>query len=722
MICIYDIGNEDFEGNGNAVLTPTEGTVKQEAGGNYDLTLTQPMDAEGKWRHIVPGAIVKAPVPREVIENAFAGYDADVYKTTVKAEMRESASEPSVITYPAWREIGPYEPGSQVTFGNKNYQCTYYDHSSIEARTIPPYSAWWFEIARTTPGAPVVVTLPAGTDLYLVEDVDANWYKMATYYGIEGYVKKSAVAYDRHLTPAEVQPRIITEQLFRLQKPTIDNEKRTVTVTGQHVSYDLAGILTESLSIVQAKPGLALGRIMDSLMIPYRGTIATDLGNGEDAGTYTGDTSGKNGMYMLMDPDKGIINAFGAKFTRDNWDLFVMKKSDEVSSYRIIYGKNMRGVTWKQDSSGIITRVVPVAKSQGGEDLYLPEKWVDSPHISEYPVIRMERLKVNGQVGKDKGLGDGSTWTESDLLDYMREKAEERYSIDHADEIVHELTVQFEQIGDTAEYPWLKGLESVLLYDNIRCTDQNIGLEKTLTVSAIEWDIIRRKIRGIKLSNITGGTVRSVTGYHVQNNSISPAKLTDDVAGGILDQVKDIIPEYADPEAARPGTVTVTDGDPTLSWGTRSTVGTIGGSDIHVTLPANPDTWRPVQDNLNSSSATDALSANQGRVLNSKLTPEYKTLEYKNGVTDRSGRTRLIKIGDIIILNISVNASSIGAGETQILQFDSTIAPAQLTFAPGVSNTRNVSIFNVGADGAVKVGGHNQDTVLSGTITWVVGK
>lgn len=649
MICIYDIGNEDFDGNGNAVLTPTEGTVKQEAGGNYDITLTQPMDAEGKWRHIVPGAIVKAPVPREVIENAYAGYDADVYKTTAKTDLREEASEPAYITYPTWDWQTPYEVGDKVSvtgWDHKNYECTYYDGGSPQVQ-VPPYnSSWWREIADMTPGAAVVVTLPVGADLYLLEDYDTNWYKMATYYGIEGYVKKSVVTFDRHLTPAEVQPRIITEQLFRLQKPTIDNEKRTVTVTGQHVSYDLAGILTENLNIVQAKPGLALGRIMDSLMIPYRGTIATNLGNDEDVGTYTGDTSGKNGMYMLMDPDKGIINAFGAKFTRDNWDLFVMKKSDAVSSYRIIYGKNMRGVTWKQDSSGIITRVVPVAKSQGGEDLYLPEKWVDSELIGDYPAIRMERLKVNGQVGKDKGLGDGSTWTESDLLDYMREKAEERYSIDHADEIVHELTVQFEQIGDTAEYPWMKGLESVLLYDNIRCTDQNIGLEKTLTVSTIEWDIIRRKIRGIKLSNITGGAVRSVTGYHVQNNSISPAKLTDDVAGGIIEQVKDIIPEYADPEAARPGIVTVTDSDPTLAWGTRSKVGTVQGTDLHVTMPANPDTWRPVVDNLTSTDTDKSLSANQGKVLadqiTNKITSENVLIQWSDisGWDNRGGLYR----------------------------------------------------------------------------------
>ena len=48
-------------------------------------------------------------------------------------------------------------------------------------------------------------------------------------------------------------------------------------------------------------------------------------------------------------------------------------------------------------------------------------------------------------------------------------------------------------------------------------------------------------------------------------------------------------------------TYTFTDANPTLAWSTKSKVATIGGVDIHVTMPANPNTdtntWRPVQCN-----------------------------------------------------------------------------------------------------------------------------
>ena len=46
---------------------------------------------------------------------------------------------------------------------------------------------------------------------------------------------------------------------------------------------------------------------------------------------------------------------------------------------------------------------------------------------------------------------------------------------------------------------------------------------------------------------------------------------------------------------------TVTDGNPTLDWGTQSTVATIGSTDIHVNLPANPNTDIKVRQALDTS-------------------------------------------------------------------------------------------------------------------------
>lgn len=552
MINVYDIGNDNYTGNGDAVLVPAEAKLKMVAGGNYDLTMSHPMDPDGKWKHLVPGAIVKVPVPEEEIENAFAGMDADVYKVTTATDLREGPTEPSTITYPAWSISAYYSVGDKVSHNNKNYQCNYYDDTSAWAHIAPSSCNWWTEITRSTPGAAVLVSLPVDSELYFVEDVDSSWYKMSTYYGIVGYVKKDKVTYDRHLTPSETQPRIITDQLLRITNATADTKGKTVSVTAQHVSYDLNGVIIKDISISVASPGMALARIVDGFMIPYPGTIATNL-DSEEHGTYTGDIKGKSGMYALLDPDKGIVGTFDAAFKRDNWDLFVMEKTDTDRGFQLRRQKNLQGVNWTRKSDQLINRIVPVAKDAGGANLYLPEMWVDSPTISSYPIIRMEMLSMKEQVGKDKGTGDGSVWTESDLLDEMRAKAAERFSVDKVDQVITEVTVDFEMLGSTAEHPDMKLLESVLLYDKVTVIDEEIGLNTQLTVTELEWDALKEKVTALKISNADDHRARSVTGYNVQSKSIGWSKLTDDVAGDIINQVKDIIPEYADPDASRPG-------------------------------------------------------------------------------------------------------------------------------------------------------------------------
>lgn len=657
MISVFDIGNENYTGNGDAVLQPTKCSHKQVAAGQYNLTITHPLDPQEKWKHIVPDAIIRAPVPEETITTAFSGLEADVYKTNTEAALREGPSEPTAINYTAWAIGTLYESGDKVTYKNKNYKCTT-EHYATAAATPESRPGWWEEIARYTSGSPALVQLKTGTDLLFAEDAGSGWYKMSTFYGLEGYMKSSQLTYDRHLTPAETQPRTITTQLFRVKTVSVDTKGNTLTATAEHVSYDLSGVLVEDAKIAKRSPAFALAWIEQNFMVDYRGTIATNLTD-EDDGTYTGEIKGKNAIFALLDPDKGIVGTFDAMYRRDNWDVFVMRKEDRDPVFRIRYGKNMLGVSWNIKTDGLVNRVVPVAKAADGSDFYLdPVKWVDSPLISSQPVIRMEMIKVPGQVGKDDGTETETKWTETTLRAEMQKKAEERFSVDKADQVVHEVTVDFEMMGDTDEYRQLKGLEKVLMYDKVLAINENIGLSITAEVTEIEYDCIRKKITSIKISNVQNSEERSVSGFNVFNNSITPEKLTDDVRGEIVEEASD-----------RPGVVDVSDSDPTLSWGTRSKVGSVQGTDIHVTLPENPAPG--VIDNLTSQSATDALSANQGRVLNGKMTPSYSRIKDNNnndlGWIYRIGRLRIITLQN---KNATIPAAGITLSDADIAYDD----------------------------------------------------
>ena len=513
-----------FGNNGLAVLIPTEGRLKTVAGGACEITMIHPIDPYGKWLYLIPGNIIRAPVPEETIENAFIGIEVDLYRTNTSAALREGPSEPSTITYETWSPGTSYPVGKKVTYLGKNYQL----QAALTGNEIyaPPGTLTkWKEIPRTSSGAAVLVQLPSGSDLYFLEDAGSGWYYMSTPMGIEGYIKSSQVTYIRHLTPQQSDERTITEQLFRIKNVSIDTKAMEMTVYAEHVSYDLAAILVRDVKCSKAPPSLAINRIVDSLMMPYRGTVSTNLGT--DNGTYTGAINGKNGIFAFLDPDNGIVPTFDARFSRDNWDLFVLQKTNKDRGARIEYGKNAKGITWKRSSESLVTRVVPVAKDAQGNDLYLPEQYIDSTHISEYPVIMMQRLAVKGQIGKDDGTDTNTNWTEETLFEEMRTKAQERYDVDKADVIYQEITVDFEQLGDTAEYSWLKSLEHVLLYDTVHAKDARVGLETALTVNELEWDIIRKKITKIKVSTTIDHGLATVAGYNLSNNSIGTEKLTE---------------------------------------------------------------------------------------------------------------------------------------------------------------------------------------------------
>lgn len=549
MICVYDPTNTAFSKNGDVILTPTSGKVKQIAGGNCELTLTHPIDLEGKWRHLVPDAVIRAPVPRETITNAKTGMEADVYVLTEDAALREGPSEPSPINYGGWSAGTVYSVGSKVTYGGRNYQCTSFDETSGYVMVPPPNSPWWREIARYTSGSPVVMNMRSGMELYYISGPENGWYYMSTTYGLEGYIKASQVQFSRHLTPEDTKPRVVETQLFRIRTVTVDTKSHEVNVTAQHVSYDLNGVLIDSVKLRRKSAPQSLAWIEAAFMIDYQGTIATDIPIDTDA-EYSCDISGKSGMFALLDPDSGVVSCFDAEFRRDNWDLFVMEKKHTDRGFRLRYGNNLKGVNWKIAADKLVTRVVPVAKAEDGSDLYLDvTKWVDSTHINDYPVIRMERLKVNGQVGKDDGSETATNWTLQTLRAEMQKQAQNRFDVDKADIVQHEITVEFEMMGDTEEYKQLKKLQEVLLYDTVTVIHEVIGLSVTVEVSELEFDVLKEKITALKLTNVNSYNVRNVTGFNVLENSITAGKLTDDAGDGIRDAAVDISNVYTDAKA-----------------------------------------------------------------------------------------------------------------------------------------------------------------------------
>ena len=70
MIQIYSPENTDFEKNGDMTLLPTSCELDCEVNGAWELTMSHPLDAEERWKHIEEEAVIACPTFQG--ENSFS--------------------------------------------------------------------------------------------------------------------------------------------------------------------------------------------------------------------------------------------------------------------------------------------------------------------------------------------------------------------------------------------------------------------------------------------------------------------------------------------------------------------------------------------------------------------------------------------------------------------------------------------------------------------------
>lgn len=527
-IILYSGWAEEFGGTyGQGLLTPTECTVTQEAGGEYSLTLRHPMTPDGRWRGLVPFAIVRAPVPAE--DTPFIDGAGEIVTTGLEIWRAEAdAGWYTTTAYTirtAWRPATYYPEGAYCRQNGYNWRCLA-GHTS--GTTWAATTAYWKNQGTGAPKA--VRKLPEWTRLYVSDSTDATWLYVKLSTGETGYVYKSEAVYLRTATDEDIAElttaeRHITDQPFRLTDVSTDGS--SVTIRAQHVSYDANLWLLGDVEIVDAPIGDAILDVKAALIgeqpgedgrEPFR-IFAQNTGN-----TISASYSGKTPTAAILDPDVGLVPLYRSRLVRDGWDFFLVANEGTNRGFRLTYGINLTGITWHRDFSNLITRIMPEAKDEDGQPYHLPELFVDSPIINAYPVRAYEVLKVDAQIGKPRPDGEGN-WTAVQVIAEMRARAADRFLVDRVDQPTVEMEVEFAAIGQTAGAEQFRDLERVSLYDTVTVYHPDLGIETAIQVKAYEWDAIRRRFNRLTLGDVFAHGQHTIPGYEIGDGAITLKKL-----------------------------------------------------------------------------------------------------------------------------------------------------------------------------------------------------
>lgn len=84
MIQIYTPTNTDYEKNGDSVLTPSSFLISAELNGDWSISMSHPIDPEGRWKYIEEEAVIKAP--------SFNGDQLFRLKTVTKTDTQVTAT------------------------------------------------------------------------------------------------------------------------------------------------------------------------------------------------------------------------------------------------------------------------------------------------------------------------------------------------------------------------------------------------------------------------------------------------------------------------------------------------------------------------------------------------------------------------------------------------------------------------------------------------------
>ncbi len=433
MVSIYPLNSTDFSANGQCVLSPSSCIVTETLNGDWELSLTHPMDDQGKYAWLQVGSILKAPVP--------AG------------------------TSPRTRILATSEGKEIYRVNTGSARLKLYSKPSGSSVCLDKYAN--------------------ATEVQVLSKSNPTYYEVVVPDGKRGYLASASLLYIRTAasnalaTKEVVTPGQHRDQPFRIYR--IVPELTQVSAYARHLSYDLMDNMIYSYKPANGTSGAAAAAgILGSCQTSHPFSMFSNITQGiEDLAIENG-----NPLDALLG-EGGLADKAGGELVRDWYDLYLLQRVGRDTDLQIRQGKNLLGIRYDMDDANVTTRIVPTGETEEGAILYLDEKYLDSANIGAYPHPRWAHLPVSeARVSDDMTLAQVST--------KLRQAAQAEYS-KGCDLPDISIDVSFINLDDTLEYAQYRPLIHIFLGDGVRVVVKTLGLEVGLRMTEYSFDCVLRR-------------------------------------------------------------------------------------------------------------------------------------------------------------------------------------------------------------------------------------
>jgi phage minor structural protein len=260
----------------------------------------------------------------------------------------------------------------------------------------------------------------------------------------------------------------------------------SITVNARHIFYDLTQNFLEDVSSANSTGAAALDWVLTNTQYAHNFTNMSDV-SGNKAVHFVR----KNPVEAILG-DEGIVATWGGELVRDNYQIKLLNARGLDRGVLIAYGKNIQGIEETLDIDGLCTRLMPVGK----DDLKLPEKYIDSPHIGLYPhpKIRSEEFSSIG-VDEDKEI------TEEMAIVSLRAAATAYMTNNQIDIPQFNYTINFLELSKTEEYKNYSILEQVYMGDTVTVRHLRLGLDLKAKVIRMVKNKVTNRLEEVQLGS-----------------------------------------------------------------------------------------------------------------------------------------------------------------------------------------------------------------------------
>ena len=238
------------------------------------------------------------------------------------------------------------------------------------------------------------------------------------------------------------------------------------------------------------------------------------------------------------------MEKYGGELARDWFDVFLVKRVGSDTNVQIRQGKNLLGVSYDVDLTDVVTRIMPTGEDKDGNLLYLPEVYIDSPNIGNYPHPKWIHLAVS--EAKEVTEGDERK-SKDQCYAELRNAAQAEYD-KGCDLPTVTLKVDFINCAETEEYRDYKPLQNIFLGDSVRVIAPRIGVEVSMRMTQYTYDCLQRKYTAMTLGTVAdtleGNTISArqlpsgiITGSKLAINSVGIGALQNGSVGSLQIQM-----------------------------------------------------------------------------------------------------------------------------------------------------------------------------------------